>query len=158
MHAGAAIADIGAVDEGRATRFAGDAHRARCGLRDRLEAFEPAIGPLGAKALDRGEDRARGQLLPRVPAEPQPVHYARPEVLGNHIGLLDQPTGDLLAILTLQVDDGATLVAVEQQKEKAVEIRVVAVPQSARTVAALRVLDLDDVRSEERRVGKECRS
>ncbi len=148
MHAGAAVADIGAVDQRRAAGFAGDAHRAGGRLRHRLEAFVAAVRPVGAEALDRGKDRPRIELLDRVVAEPEPVHDTGAEVLGHDIGLLDQTAGNLLALRALQIDDGAALVAVEQQEKEAVDIRIVAVPQPARPVAALRVLDLDHIGAE----------
>src|SRR5439155_21947868 len=148
MHAGAAIADIGAVQRRRAAGYAGDAHRARGRLRDRLEAFETAIRAVGAEALDRGVNGARVEFLHRVVAEPQSLHDAGAEILGDDIAFLDQAAGDFLPLRGLQVDDDAALVAVEQQEEKAVELGIVAVPQLAGAVAALRVLDLDHIGAE----------
>ena len=98
MHAGAAVADIGAVDHRRAAGLAGHAHRPRGRLRHRLEAFVVAVRAVGAEPLDRGIDDARVELLDRVVAEPEPLHDAGAEVLGDDIGLLDQAAGDLLAL------------------------------------------------------------
>ena len=44
----------------------------------------------------------------------QALHHAGAEVLGHDIAFLDQAQRDLLALGTLQVDDCAALVAVEQ--------------------------------------------
>src|SRR5262249_49403596 len=63
----------------------------------------------------------------------------------DDVGLFDQAPGDLLALLGAQIDDGAALVAVEQQKEIAVEIRVVGIPQPPRPVAVRRAFDLDHI-------------
>ena len=55
-----------------------------------------------------------------------------------------------LPFVGLQIDDRAALVAVEQQEEKAVDIRVVHVPQPPRPVAVRRPLDLDHIGPEPR--------
>jgi hypothetical protein len=72
VHPGAAVADIGAVDQRRAVGLPGDAHCAGGRLGDRLEAFEPAIGPVGAKTLDRGIaeqwNRLGTRLIPKLRA------------------------------------------------------------------------------------------
>ncbi len=148
MHAGTGIADIGAVHHRRAARLAGDAHRAGGRLRYRLETFEPAVRAIGAETLDRSVDRPRVERLHGLPAETQPFHDARAEVLRDDVGVLDQSAGDLLALLGPQIDHGAALVAVEQQEEEAVEVRVVHIPQPARPVAVGRALDLDHIGAE----------
>src|SRR5271169_3889076 len=148
MHAGAGIADIGAVDHRRTARLAGDAHRTGCRLRHRLEAFELAVGTVGTEPLDRSIDHARIQRLDGLVTEAQPVHDTRSEVLGDDVGVFDQPAGDLLALLGPQIDDGAALVAVEQQEVKAVEVRIVGIPQPPRPVAMGRALDLDHIGTE----------
>ena len=145
MHAGAAVADIGAVDHRRAVGLAGHAHRPRGRLRHRLEAFVVAVRAVRPEPLDRGIDDARVELLDRVVAEPEPLHDAGAEVLGDDIGLFDHAAGDFLAFVGLQIDDRAALVAVEQQEEKAVDIGIVHVPQPPRPVAERRPLDLDHI-------------
>ncbi len=150
MHAGAAVADIGAVDHRRAVRLAGHAHRPRGRLRHRLEAFVVAVRAIGPEPLDRGIDDARIEFLDRVVAEPEPLHDPGAEVLGDDIGLSDHAAGDFLPFVGLQIDDRAALVAVEQQEEKAVDIRVIHVPQPARPVAERRPLDLDHIGPEPR--------
>jgi hypothetical protein len=99
MHAGAGIADIGAVNQRRAARLAGYAHRTGHRLCHRLKAFELAIGAVRAEALDRGIDDPRIKCLHGLIAEPEPLHDPRTEVLGDDIGIADQPPGNLLAVL-----------------------------------------------------------
>jgi len=80
-------------------------------------------------------------------------HHARPEVLHEHVGALDEPPRDGATLGPLEVEGEAALVAVREQEEDAhavleeVGARPVALPQPA----AGR-LDLDDVGAE---VGEE---
>ena len=127
---------------------AGDAHRAAHRLRDRLEALEAAVRPVGAEALDRGVDQPRVQLRQHLVAEPQPVQRAGPEILHQHVGLGDHLPEQLLALLGLQIERQAALVGVQHQEEQAVAVGAVA-HVGARDVAALRLLQLDHVGAEE---------
>jgi hypothetical protein len=85
VHAGAGIADRRVYVGRRVVGEAGDAHRPAHRLRDRLEALEITVGPIGAKALYRGIDEAWIDLGKNVLAEPQPVEGTRPKVLNQHV-------------------------------------------------------------------------
>ncbi len=150
MHACARVADVGAVHQWRAVGLAGDAHCARGRLRDRLEALEAAIWTERAKALDRGVDRPRIEHLHRLVPETESFHHPGPEILGHDIGFAHETAGGFLALVGFQVDDDASLVAVEEQEEEAVEIWIVTVPQSARPAPVGRALDLDHIGAEPR--------
>src|SRR5262245_33297339 len=148
VHAGPAVADVGAVEQWRAVGLPGHAHRAGGRLGHWLEALVGAVWTVGAEAFDRGIHRARVQHLDRLVAQAEPLHHSRAEVFGNDIGLSDQAARDVLALGRLQIDDDAALVAVEQQKEIAVGRIVRRRPQPPRPVAVRRPLDLDHIGAE----------
>jgi len=66
----------------------------------------------GKKALERAVNQFRLRLLQRVVSKTQLVHRAGPEVFGHHVGALDQLQHDIAALLRLEVDRDALLVAV----------------------------------------------
>ena len=70
---------------------------------------------------------ARGlSRLNRLPRETQAVQYAGAEVLDHHVGGLEQLGEDRLALLALEVQGDAALVAVEHGEVKAVGVRHIA--------------------------------
>src|SRR5206468_5097508 len=148
VHAGAAVADVGAVEQRRPVGLAGHAHRAGGRLGHWLEALVGAVGTVGAEALDRGIHRTRVQHLDRLVAQPESLHHPRAEVFGDDIGLRDQAARNILALDSLQIDDDAALVAVEQQKEIAVGRIVRRRPQLPRPVAVRGPLNLDHIGAE----------
>ena len=149
LHAGAAVADRRKHEGRRVFRKAGDAHRPAHRLRDRLVALEPAIRAIAAEALDRRVDEARVEVAQHVPAQPEPVHRARPEIFQQHIGLLDDLLEQPLPLLGLEVERQAPLVGVEQQEKEAVGALDVGV-HGSRHIAALRLFELDHVGAEKR--------
>src|SRR5262249_10268859 len=70
------------------------------------------------------------------------------EIFSDDIAFLDQSARDFLAFIGLQIEHEAALVAVEQKKKEAVDVRVVHIPQAARSITVRRPLDLDHVGAE----------
>src|SRR5713101_7816672 len=121
----ARIADLCACAGWRAVLEAGRAHRTAHRLRDRLVSLAVEI-LAGAEALDRSVDDARVDLANALPREALAIQYARPEVLDHDIGALNQFGQDLPALLGLEVEREAPLVAVEHREVEAVDARDVA--------------------------------
>src|SRR5207245_6491361 len=148
VHPGPTVADVGAVEQRRPVGLAGHAHRAGGRLGHGLEALVGAVWAVGAEALDRGIHRARVQHFYRLVAQPEPLHHPGAEVFGDDIGLPDQAARDVLTLDSLQIDDDAALVAVEQQREIAVGRIVRRRPQPPRPVAVRGPLNLDHIGAE----------
>src|SRR5260370_34460320 len=93
MHAGAGIADIGAVAHRRAAGLAGDAHRPGGCLRYRLGTFEPAVRAIGAETPDPSADRPRIERPHALPREPPPVPNAHAAAVRDAIRGLASDAG-----------------------------------------------------------------
>ena len=113
QHAGAGVADRAAGLDRRLARLAGDAHRAAGGLRDHVEGERFLVWAAFAEALDLAVDDAGVDLLQHVVAEAEALDRAGGEVLGEHVGLLDQLLDELDALRGLEVDRRRLLVGVE---------------------------------------------
>src|SRR5215510_4973035 len=146
VHAGAAVADVGAAQHGLAVGKARDAHHAARGLRDHVEALVLVIRPREAEALEPGHDDARIGGAERLPPEAQPLHEAWSEVLDDHIRALCHLEKQRAAVGVLEIDGDAALVGVEEEEEHCVE------PRHLRPVATRLLapdgLDLDHVGAE----------
>ncbi|MNN48893.1 hypothetical protein D3C81_1633930 [compost metagenome] len=59
-------------------------------------------------------DRGQGFVI-----QPQPLHGLRPDVVGEHVGVLDQPQQRLPSLGRFQVQHDAALVAVQPEEERA---------------------------------------
>src|ERR1700758_4497583 len=140
---GAAIADLRAGDERRAVAEPRGRGRAAGTLRDVLVDLAVFVRAR-AEALHRGHDHARISLVDVLPGEPHAVERAGPEVLHQHVAMLDQAVEDFLALGMLGVDGDRALVAVEHGEIEAVGAFDVT-QLAARDVAAARPLDLDAV-------------
>ncbi len=116
------------VDDRRArrprprARLAGDGHHPEQRLGQEILAGLVGIRAIRAVARGRRIDQAGLALFQRRIAEPQLLHHARPEVLGHHIGRIDQPQRDLPALGGLEIDGDAALVAVGTQIENALAV------------------------------------
>ena len=88
QHAGAGVADRRARLDRRAVPFAGNAHRAAGGLRDRVERQPLLERAAIAKALDLGIDDRRIDAADDIITEPQALNRAGRKVLGGFVGLL----------------------------------------------------------------------
>ena len=137
------VVDRGAGAHRRPLRVAGHRHQPAHALRDLVEAGAVAVGAVLAEARDRGEDDARIDLRERFVVDPQPVLDVGPEVLDDHVGLLDQSQQQRVSRVGLQVDRDRALVAVQV-------LHVGAVARAADQVRAqpLRGFDLDHVGAE----------
>ena len=113
QHAGAGVADRRARLARLAAGFAGDAHRAAAGLRDHVEGERFLVRAALAEALDLAVDDAGVDLLQHVVAEAEALDRAGGEVLGEHVGLLDQLLDEPHALRGLEIDRRRLLVGVE---------------------------------------------
>src|SRR5215510_9209552 len=146
VHAGAAVADVGAAEHGLAISEARDAHHAARGLGDHVEALVLVIRPRKAKALEPRHDDPWIGGAERIPAEAQPLHEARGEVLDDHVRLLRHLQKQRAAVGLLEIDGHAPLVGVEEEEEHRVETGYLW-PVATRLLAP-DGLDLDDVGAE----------
>src|SRR6185295_16834359 len=99
----------------------GAAHR----LGDGLVALVVAVGTVRPEALDArvneaGIERPHGGI-----AEAETIEDARPEVLEEDIGALEELSEHLLASCGLQVQGQAALVGIEREVEEAVGVRAI---------------------------------
>ena len=133
---------------GPVRRLAGDGHHAEQRLRQQVLAGLVDIGPVGAVARGRGVDQAGLARLQALVAEAQLLHHARPEVLGHHVGAVDELQRDLAAAGRLQVEGDAALVAVGGEKEGALAVVPDVAAGPMPLPGPIRALDRDDVGAE----------
>ena len=126
----------------RTAGLAGDAHQAREALRDQVEAALVGPRPVATVPGHRAVDQAGIDLRQHVVAETELLERAAPVVLGEHVGACDHPAQHLLALLVLEVQRDAALVAVQDHERcrHAVHARLAI---AARVVATGQLLDLD---------------
>ena len=92
-------------------------------------------------------DNARVDRLDAFIVQPQPGHPGQPDIVEEHVGMLEQLENDRLVVVILAVERDRFLVAVERGEDRA-EISGRAVPGVAHHVAgklALAIFDLDHV-------------
>ena len=128
---------------GQLVHQAGDAAQT---LDDVVIGRPPAVGPVLAPAMDAGIDQPRVALGERVRAKPQRLELLRPDVVHEHVGLIDHAQQHVARLRALQVEHDAPLVAVDPHEQRG-HVAAHARPGVARGVA-LRRLDLDDVGAE----------
>src|SRR6266567_2788214 len=97
VHARAGVSDGRPDIRGRAVGEARDAHASPHGLGDRLVALVVAVRSVGTEPLDARVHEARVERLHGGIAEAQAIEDARPEVLEEHVGRLQEGSKDLLA-------------------------------------------------------------
>ncbi len=107
-------------------------------MRDLVEAGPVAIGPVLAEARDAGIDQAPVERPQALIVDAEPELHVGTKILHQHVGRGDEPLQDLDAVLLLEVERHAPLVAV-----KILEIGEVA--PAAELAIALSRLDLDDL-------------
>ena len=147
------VADLRAGDERRAVAEAGGRGRAAGALRDVLVDLAVLVGA-GPKALHRGDDHARIELVDVLEGQAHAVERAGREILHQHVALLHQPVEDFLALGMLGVDRDRAFAAVEHGEIEAVGAFHVA-QLAARNVADARPFDLDHVGAH---IGEELRA
>src|ERR1700737_1849500 len=101
-----------------------------------------AIRPRGAKAGNRTMNEPRVHCGKPAGAQPEPLHYAHPVVLDQNIAARQELLKNLAARGISQVKLHAALAAVIGDEMRT----VLAAAEASEWIAALRVLDLDDVR------------
>ena len=148
VHPGAGVADRGKIERRRAVGGAGNAHRAAHGLGNRLEAFEIAVRPVGAEALDGGIDQPRVQFRQNIVPEAQTIQRTGSEILQQHVGPGNNLLEKFLALFGFQIQRQASFVGIEDQEKQAVAVGFVA-HVGAGDVAAFRLLQLDHVGAKE---------
>ena len=125
----------------------GDAHQPAFGLHHRVVPGFVAARTGLAIAGDRGVDQAGTAAVHGVPAETGPLERAGPEVLHQHVGLLDQLLEHRAPRGRLVVERDAFLVAVDAQEVRALGTDKRRAPV-ARVVALAGLFNLDDARAE----------
>ena len=121
-------------------------------LSDLINPRALGVGSALAKPGNAAIDDARVDLFYRFVINPEPVFHLRTEILDDHIGLLGQLEKDRLALLGLQVEGQAALVAVQILKVKALASRAGDIaPRFARR------LDLDHIGAPIGELAHRCR-
>ena len=134
---------IGQRNAHRLRRLAVGQHREQAGhrLADRVVAGPAAVRAFRTEAGDRAIDQPRIVGGERLIAEAEPVHRAGAEILDDDVGSERKLSRRRLAVLGLQVERDALLVAVHRA-ERAVVVGLAPHPER---IAAVRRLDLDDL-------------
>jgi hypothetical protein len=125
------------------TGQAGDRHQPAHALRDLVKTGPVLVGAVLAEPRDAAVDDARIDLLEVVVVDLEPPLHVGPEILNHDVGLLHHPQERGAALLALQVEGHAPLVAVQI-------LEVGPFSRTAGRVAALLVgrhFDLDDIRA-----------
>ncbi len=140
-HGQAAAEDVGDRGPGAQRPAARPGHPGQAAehLHHLVQGLALRIRP-GHEPLEGAEDDARVARPALLPADPQPVHRARGEVLDDHVRLRHQVEEQRPAAIALQVDGQALLVAVEAGEKTGAEPRKV-----AGVVTPTRPLDLPDL-------------
>src|SRR5271166_3360727 len=138
QHAGAGVADRRARLDRAAVLFAGNAHRAAGGLRDRVERQPLLERAAVAKAFNLSIDDRRIDAADDIVAEPQTLNRSGREVLGEDVRLLDHLLDQCQAALVFEVDGQRALVGV-------VHHEIVGVAEAGAAGLAARRLHLSDV-------------
>ena len=105
------------------------------------------VGAAFAEALDRRIDDARVELGHLLVGEAQLLDYARSEILGEDVGLLDEVAQHLLAARILEIERDGALVGVQQHEIVAVGILAFR-RCAAALLTALGIFNLHDVGAE----------
>ena len=150
---GREVADRHAALHGRALLLARHAHEAAHGLHGDVERALLGVRAGLAIAGDRAVDEPRIARLQLVVAEARADQRARPEVLDEHVRVLDQRVELGEIGLVLDVERDRPLVAVERGEVAGEHViraarALVQRRPAAHAVAAVGALDLDDVGAE----------
>ena len=143
IDAGGQVGDGDADAHRPLPRLARDRHEAAHSLRDLIEAGPLLVGTVLPEAGDAGIDEARIEGGEALVIDAEPVLHVRPEILDQHVGLLDEALEHGAPFGRLQVQGEAALVAMQI-------LEVDPVPRAAGRIRALerrRRLDLEDVRA-----------
>ena len=111
-----------AVTQRGASRHAGDAHQPAHGLRHEVEAGPGAVGTGRAEARDRAVDEAGVGVRKVLVGETLALHGARPHILHQHVHGLGHASNDVDASGGAEIDDHATLVAVDPQERRGLAV------------------------------------
>ncbi len=147
MQPRAGIADLRPGHQRRSVAEAGGRSRSAGALRDILVDLAVLVRS-GPKALHRGDDHARIELVDVLEGEPHAVERARREILHQHVAFLHQPIEDFLALRVFAVDRDRALRAIEHGEIETVGAFHVA-QLAARDVADARPFHLDHVGAHE---------
>ncbi len=94
VEAGTDVGD-GDADLGRGVRRPGHIGDAALRLDEQVVGLAIAIGAGRTVAGDPARDETRPARMQRVPAQAEPVHGARPEVVHEHVGAIEERVEDL---------------------------------------------------------------
>src|SRR5215831_18382145 len=112
VEAGAGVADRRTGLDWAAVGLAGDRHGTPGRLRNHVKGKVILVGAVVAKALDRDIDDARVDFADDVIAKAEPLDDPGGEILGEDIGLFDQPAQNGATLVGLQIGGDALLVGV----------------------------------------------
>ena len=139
---------VGDADAGRGRRvLLATAEAGETGQRldEQVLAGPPDVRAVLAVADAGAVHEPRVPLRERLVAQPEPLHDARPEVLDDDVGLVDQAKRDVDAVGRLEVEDDAALVPVVRDERDAHPADVGVLQRVAAHPVARRGLDLDDL-------------
>ena len=142
------------VRKGAEFGIARDAHDAGKSLNDLIVGGPARPGAVLSKTRDCAIDDTRVALCEHLIAEPQPLHHLRAEILQHDVRRLDKAQENLLAFVGLEIDRDGLLVRIhrdERQPHQVLRHRGIGA-EPARKIAALRILDLDDLGAETRKL------
>src|SRR5216684_9402404 len=88
MNPGAGVTDRGSRPEGRGAWKSSHRHRTAGGLCNWVEAFELAVGTVGAEAFDRQVDELRINLVQPAVAQSPALERTQGVILGEDVDLL----------------------------------------------------------------------
>src|SRR5215472_5914381 len=137
---GAEIVDRDADSHRPLTRQPGDRHQTAHALGDLVDSRPLGVGPTLAKPGDAAIDDARVDRLDRLVIDAEPVFDLRAEILDDDVSLFRQLEEDRFALLRLQVQGQAALVAMQ-----VLEIEAIAAGAGDIASRLTRWLDLDHI-------------
>src|ERR1700730_2391766 len=144
---GAGVADRRTWLDRAAVGLAGDRHGTPGRLRNHVKGEVVLVGAVIAKALDRDIDDAGVDFADDVVAKAEPFDDAGGEILGQDIGLFDQPAQNGAPLVGLQIGGDALLIRVEQHEVLGIDALLVG-RRAAALLAPGRLLDLDHLGAE----------
>ena len=116
-----------------------------------------AYGPSWPNPVTRVITSRGFRVEQSVGRQAEALERTRPEVLDEHVGLVEEREEDVAVGGDLEVEDDRALVAIDELPPQALAVARVA-PRQATKGVAVRVLDLDDVGAEVGEVARAVRT
>jgi len=125
--------------------LAGDGHRAAHRLEREVERRPVTIWPVLSVGRDGADDDPLVQRPELRVGQAEPLHDARPEVLPDDVRLPHEIVEHLAAAVARQIERERLLVTVDRQEVRRLAVGQERRPHDPHRVAAVGVLDLDDL-------------